>query len=165
MNHIEQVLARYRKQGVLLDTNLLLLYTVGMWDSKQIPLFKRTKTFTEDDYILLAFILKQFERVITTPNILTEVSNLAGQLSESFHDRYYHILSKRIETLDEQYLPSRQAVLYQKFSKFGLTDTTIRLIADQTYLVLTEDWKLGQYLQSQAVDVLNFNHLRYYKDM
>ena len=33
-------------------------------------------------------------------------------------------------------------------------------IAHNTYLVLTEDWPLEQYLRSKAIDVLNFNHLR-----
>jgi len=47
-----------------------------------------------------------------------------------------------------------------KISEFGLTDCSILEIACDQYLVLTEDFKLIQYLDNSGVSVVNFNHLR-----
>jgi hypothetical protein len=76
----DAVLARYRTAGVLVDTNLLLVYFVGAFDPALIPKFKRTRMYTLEDHPLLVRVLGFFEKVVTTPHILTEVSNLAGQL-------------------------------------------------------------------------------------
>ena len=46
------------------------------------------------------------------------------------------------------------------FPRFGLTDTAILLAAKGKYLVLTDDFPLAQYLQTEAIDVINFNHVR-----
>jgi uncharacterized protein YacL len=46
------------------------------------------------------------------------------------------------------------------FPKLGLTDTAIFRAATGKFLVLTDDFRLAQYLSSQNVDVVNFNHLR-----
>ena len=81
-NYIIELLQRYRGKGVLLDTNILLLYFVGAFNPEEIPRFKRTKMFTVEDHDTLVGILGYFEKIVTTPNILTEVSNLSGQLAE-----------------------------------------------------------------------------------
>lgn len=72
----------YRPRGVLVDANILLLFFIGSYDTKLITRFKRTSRFTVRDYELVGNFLAAFERRITTPHILTEVSNLAGQLPQ-----------------------------------------------------------------------------------
>lgn len=79
-DHLEQLLIEYRTEGVVADTNLLLLYVVGAHDPERIGRFPRTDTYTEDDFDLLERLLGYFETAVTTPPILTEVSNLLGQL-------------------------------------------------------------------------------------
>lgn len=75
--------------SLFIDTNLLLVLLIGALDLGHVERFKRTKPYTRnDDELLLAFI-GEFERLITTPNILTEVSNLAGQLSEPLRERAF----------------------------------------------------------------------------
>lgn len=57
-------------------------------------------------------------------------------------------------------MASRDVAQMQEFVKFGLTDTGIIHLTKGKYLVLTDDFRLSQYLQSAGVDVVNFNHIR-----
>lgn len=158
--YIQTLLQRYRQAGVLLDTNILLLYFVGLFDSKVIPKFKRTMMFAEEDYFTLLKLLGYFETIVTTPNILTEVSNLSGQLPGHWKLSYFEIFGRGIILLDEHYCSSPDIIEIEEFKQFGLTDVGILHLAKSRYLVITEDFKLSQYLQKKGIDVLNFNHIR-----
>ncbi|MCY7357876.1 MAG: hypothetical protein LH609_10485 [Rudanella sp.] len=65
-----------RKSGLLLDTNLLVLLVIGQYDPKRINGHKRLQSYTSEDYDLLLGFMSLFRTFATTPNILTEVSNL-----------------------------------------------------------------------------------------
>jgi hypothetical protein len=78
--YLEALIAKYRTRGVLIDTNLLILYFVGEFSPERISGMTRTKKFTIRDYLLLKTFLDRFAVKITTPNILTEISNLSGNI-------------------------------------------------------------------------------------
>ncbi|HEX8691401.1 MAG TPA: PIN domain-containing protein [Longimicrobium sp.] len=158
----DTLLARYRTAGVLVDTNLLLLYFVGALDPDRIPRFKRTNTFTPEDHALLRRFLGRFERVVTTPHILAEVSNLAGELSGAVRDGVFAKFAAGITLMEERHAPAAELAAQPSFPRFGLTDTAVVHHARGRYLVLSDDFRLSQYLQHQGVDVINFNHLRLY---
>ncbi len=82
-----ELLKKYYSKGILIDTNLLLIFIIGMCDKNYIATFKRTKTFSSEDYDILFHILQPFCKIITTPNILTEVSNHLGFLEESLKQK------------------------------------------------------------------------------
>ena len=84
-SHIDNLVRQYRTRGVLVDTNLLLLYFVGSADSRHVTRFKRTRQYTEDDFRILAGFLALFPTLATLPNILTEVSNLIAPLMKGQH--------------------------------------------------------------------------------
>ena len=78
----------------------------------------------------------QFDRVVTTPNILSEVSNLSGQIGgagreqstlQSFAQRDYAALLK--STLSAQMRPSLSC-----FPHLGLTDSGIMHLAARQLL-------------------------------
>lgn len=154
------LLQRYRSRGVLVDTNILLLYFVGGFDRERVPRFKRTMQYTVDDYDLLARLLSRFERIVTTPNILSEVNSLSGQMGEPAKTEYFKEFARGIGALDERYVMSDTASKIDEFPRLGLTDSGIMLLADGSFLVLTDDFKLTQFLQKAGIDVLNFNHIR-----
>lgn len=160
MNEIESLFARYRQRGVLVDTNILLLYFVGKTNRARISKFNRTQSFSPEDYDLLLQVLSYFRIVVTTPNILTEVNSLANQLGEPERSQCFSIFAQGVSTLEETYLESRQIVTDQQFTKFGLTDCGILNFAKDQYLVLTDDLRFAVYLQGQGVDTVNFNNLR-----
>ena len=151
---------RYHSRGVLVDTNILLLHFVGSYDRELIPRFKRTRTYTVEDYDLLSRLLSQFERIVTTPNILTEVNSLSSQLGEPAKEQYFKEFARGIDTLDEKYVESATAAQLEQFPRLGLTDSGIVHLAKGNYLVLTDDFRLYGVLEHLGIDVLNFNHLR-----
>jgi hypothetical protein len=157
---ILEMIQRHIKEGILLDTNLLLLYLVGRFNPNLIAKFKRTRTFSEEDFETLVRLLALFTTKLTTPNILTEVSNLAGQLEDRARAECFEVLAHEIQLLDERYVPSEDAAKHTAFRKFGLTDITIISLAKDKPLVLTEDLALCNYLLSQKVDAINFNNIR-----
>ncbi len=140
----------------MVDTNILLLYFVGAFDRNLILKFKRTQQFTVEDYDLLLNLLGYFDTIITTPHILTEVSNLSSQLGSGYFAKFRQAVS----VLREQSVPVMDILAMPEFPKFGITDTGIMHIAKNNYLVITDDFRLSQYLQSVGIDTLNFNHIR-----
>ncbi|HKQ08607.1 MAG TPA: PIN domain-containing protein [Blastocatellia bacterium] len=160
IGHTEQLIARYSQKGLLIDTNILLLLFIGSYDQNLIRNFKRTVQFTIEDYDLLVVLLRPFNKLVTTPNILTEVTNLSGQLGEPARSSYFRTFAEGIKLLEEEYVESQKIAGHAEFVKIGLTDVGIWTVSEGNYLVLTDDFKLSQLLGSKGVDVINFNHLR-----
>ena len=155
-----RLVERYCSRGVLVDTNILLLYFVGSYQPDLIPRFKRTDQFTVEDYYLLKSLLARFKSVFTVPNILTEVNSLSGQMPQPTKEQYFGQFAKQIELLDERYLASAAVSQVEEFPKLGLTDSVIMELARDKYLVLTDDSKLYRYLANDGIDVMSFNHIR-----
>jgi len=160
-DQVKRLVDAYRSRGVLVDTNVLLLLFVGSFDRRLIASFKRTKTFTGDDYDLLIRFLACFRRIVTTPNILSEVNSLSGQIGEPRRTEYFLDFARRIPFLDEYYLTSSGIAALGFFPRLGLTDSGILQLAKENYLVLTDDLKLRHYLASANIDSINFEHLRF----
>ncbi|MEH2234259.1 MAG: PIN domain-containing protein [Nostoc sp.] len=160
---INSLIRRYHQKGILIDTNILLLYFVGSINRERITRFNRTQQFIPEDYDLLLRIIVKFRKLITTPNILTEVSNFVDKLVEPERSQCFTIFAlfaQNVDMLDEYYVKSLDAVNTEKFIKFGLTDSGILTLARGKYLILTDDFKLANYLQSVDIDVINFNNIR-----
>ena len=106
-------------------------------------------------------ILGEFDKLIATPNILTELSNLSGQLGDPGKTQFFEFLTGKIfQFIDERYVRSSDAVRVGEFSRLGLTDVGIALLADTNVPVLTDDFDLYVHLSRRGVDVINFNHVR-----
>jgi rRNA-processing protein FCF1 len=155
-----QLMQRYRSHGILVDTNILLLHFVGSFDRSLITRFKRTERFTVEDFDLLEHILARFDRVVTTPNVLSEVNSLSNQLAEPARKGYFEDFARRIVPLHEEYVISAEAARRDCFPRLGLTDSGILHLVKDKYLVLTDDFRLHGTLEKHGVDAINFNHLR-----
>ncbi len=157
-DYIQSLLVQYRNKGILIDTNLLLLYFVGSYDPQRIEKYKRTKNrkYFLEDFQRLVKLISYFETIVTTPNILTEVSNLTSQLP----DAYFQVFCESMTTFEETYMPSRDVCKLHHFNHFRLTDSGIIDLAPEKHLVLTDDLELYGYLAGNGVDAVNFNHIR-----
>lgn len=160
MDYYTELLYRYKNRGILIDTNLLLVYFVGSYDPTRIPKFKRTMAFTVEDFYTLSVVFGFFDKVVTTPNILTEVNSLSNQLPEDIRSLYYSEVPRYIAGLEEQYITSIRISSLEHFKKFGLTDSGIIDLVKDKYLVLTDDLKLVSYLQNVGIEAINFNNIR-----
>ncbi len=143
-----------------MDSNLLLFYMVGSIDLGRINNFHRTKSFVKEDFHALENILQNFKTIVTTPNILTEVSNFLGQLPKNLHAVYFSGFANSIALLNEKYVPSREPAKSPEFIWLHLTDSGIFNLAKNEYLVITTDAPLANHLGRHGVDVINFNHIR-----
>ena len=159
MTEAARLLAAYRQRGVVVDSNLLLLLFLGLYRPALIESYKRLAKYTNADFGILSETLAHFQRVITTPHILTEVSNLSNAIPTGEHADYFVSFAKSLSMLQEESVPSIRAVA-NRFGRFGLTDSAIAEIAENRFLVLTDDFRLSQTLQSEGIPAVNFNHLR-----
>ena len=155
-----ELLRKYRSKGILIDTNLLICYVIGNLSPHHLNNCRATKSFSVDDFALLHNFLAQFRLVVTTPHVLTEVSNLAGKLPESLHIPFRTVFRAIIDHLSEESEPSKAISMKDDFLRLGLTDTAISMIAPGRYLVLTDELALAGLLNKKGVHVVNFNHLR-----
>ena len=64
------------RAGLLVDTNLLVLYVVGGVNRNRIDTFKRTTRYTKSDYDLLLRVIAKFNPLYAVAHVLAEVSNL-----------------------------------------------------------------------------------------
>lgn len=148
---------KYRKKGILIDSNLLLLLVLGRYNRRLVGNDKRLAKYVPGDLDVLLPLVAQFEKIVTTPNILTEVSNLSDHMLAT---SYLQEFVRHIELMEEEYVASRMACREAIFSKVGLTDAVIAAAAQGRYLVLTDDLRLAGTMQKRSFDVINFNHIR-----
>ena len=116
--------------------------------------------FSIDDYKLLTCILTSFRSRHVTPNVLTEVSNLASQLDGNKQQVVFEVLRSAVAVLKEHYVPSQHVTQQKEFFKFGLTDAALVLLTRKRLLLLTMDFPLANYCSSIGADVINFTNLR-----
>jgi hypothetical protein len=154
MNEDVLFLSKHRSNGALFDANLLLVYAVGKTDPTRLAHFHHTKQY-EHDFELIERLLGMFRVVFTTPNVLTEVSNLGGRLGPEF----FHTLARIVSILDEQYCPSKDAAAQPIYRQLGLTDAGLYAVAAR-HLIVTADFPLYQMLRANRIDAVNFHHLR-----
>ncbi len=159
-SYTERLLLKHRGGRVLLDSNLMLLWFIGLFQRALIGNFKRVSMFSLEDFDLLARLLENFRAVVTTPNILTEVSNLSGSLTDQLRSNYFASFANSVELLQEDYVLSNQAVANPLFRRLGLTDAAIAVVALRPILVVTTDFELYYRLQALGADAVNFNHER-----
>jgi hypothetical protein len=153
------LIEKHHANGVLVDTNLLVLYLVGVVNKRRIPEFKRTQDFTVEDFDLLAGLIAWFGKLIATPHVLSEVSNLAD-LSGGERHEIRKLFKVVVEAKAETYDPSGELVGHPLFESLGLTDAAIAAVSSRGILVLTADVELQLALQRRGADALNFNHIR-----
>lgn len=143
----------------LIDTNILLLLLVGLCDKTLLGRAKRVQQFGPEDFSILEQFLARFDRLVLSPNILTETDNLARQLPESYHADLALIL-RQLSTaiIDERHVSLEVIAGIPEFEQVGLTDGSIFLM--QEVVVLSDDFRLVGLLRNRGVEAMNFNHLR-----
>lgn len=155
------MIARYARRGILIDSNLLVVYLLGKFDPTALVWCRATKSYSLRDTLDLEALVSKFDRLLTTAHVLTEVSNLTTSLPENLRLNFWGFFGDVIRArLVERALQVRDFSTDPIFHRFGVTDTAIAAIEPGSVLVLTADFPLFGQLSKRGVDVLNFNHLR-----
>ena len=155
----EGLIEKHRAKGVLVDTSLLVLFLVGTVNRRRILNFKRTEDFTVEDYDVLVRLIGWFGKLIATPHVLSQVSDLTD-LSGNELSEVREVFKALVEQIEESYDTSRLIVGDPAFERHGLTDAAIATVCARGILVLTTDVRLQIALQERDIDSLNFNHIR-----
>ena len=147
--------------GVFIDSNLLVLFTVGSVGRDLIAKHRRLREYTAEDYGILVDLLSRVDQVFVTPNTLTETSNLLAQHADPERSRFFEQLRYIIQESEEVMVASVEASDNSSFVRLGLTDAALlEVITAETPLVTVD---LDLYLaavESGYANALNFTHLR-----
>jgi hypothetical protein len=164
MNLVDLLKGKYKRKGVFVDTNMLVLYIMGSTDTKYVNRTisgKNNTNYTEDDFDLAAKFIDYFDRKITSPHILTETSNLLGENKK--YD-FQSILKGYIKLTDEIYETSVELAETGYFVDFGLADSSIIYSSTNIYkdshLIFTVDGKLSNYLSTTGIDFVTLQILK-----
>ncbi|MBZ5622958.1 MAG: hypothetical protein LAQ69_30125 [Acidobacteriia bacterium] len=136
-----------------------VLWLVGLVNERRIKEFKRTGAFTVEDFRLLSFLIDWFGKIVATPHVLSQVSDLADLPGKELR-QMRQLFKSVVEQIEEFYETSRVLVADPAFEGHGLTDAAIATVCSQGILVLTADVNLQLALQRRGADALNFNHVR-----
>lgn len=151
---------------VLIDTNLLLLYLVGLFSEEAISQSKRLSSYNINDYRLLKSFLDGLPKILITTNIATEISNLIDFKGDSLK-RFYAIFDifLQLPQVEKIHLESKLISSRNDFSIYGLTDAGINSLAKK-YLILTDDSRLYAYYCGNIctspdpnTEIINFYHI------
>ncbi len=115
--------------------------------------------FQKDDFELLDELVLTFHSVVTTPHVLTEVSNHArhmkGPLGESLLKAFAQFSLKT----EEHFRAAIGLATRNEFTELGLTDCALAdLSSDIT--VITTDFRLADLRSRSHKPVINFNLYR-----
>lgn len=154
MNEDLLFIKQYQSKGALFDANLLLVYVVGKCGTNRLRQLDHTKQYA-DDFDTIEQLVESFAALYTTPNVLTEVSNLGKKVGVEFFDQ----LKRIVYVLDERHCPSKDAASNKYFRKLGLTDSALLNLGPK-FLIITGDFTLYSILRANKIDAVNFNHLR-----
>lgn len=154
-DYLLHLIQKYKQKGLLIDTNILLLYIVGSLDISLVRDFKRTANFSENDFEKVSKFIDYFDLKITTPHVLTEVSNFIDN-----RQNLQAALKVYIENTREIFLDSLNLSKKDSFLKFGLADTSVTHSAKDNCLIFTDDKPLYGYLINSQIDAVNLDQLR-----
>ena len=144
---------------IYIDANLLVLLVVGATGKDLIAKHRRLRTFEIADYERLVRLINETDRVLVTPNILTEASNLLAQHAEPERSRFYDMLRILISQAEEKIVASKVAADNSAFNRLGLTDAALLEIVSRANPLITVD--LDLYLAASAKEseaAFNFRH-------
>lgn len=163
MNPLERLLARWFGRGLLVDSNLLLLFFTGSVRLELISIFERTRGYDIQEFEALTAIIRSFTthgRLLTTPPVLAEVSNLATKLKGPDRWLFFDQLARWAVVVDERYIPSTAFIESDRLSELGYCDLCILELSREPCLVLTGDERLAAQLRTQGAEVLSWSLVR-----
>ncbi len=121
--------------------------------------YNKLSKYVIEDYHLLVRLKCVFKKAVTTPHVLTEVSNLANDFPEQTKSECLKKFYETFAEIDELAISSMDAAQRPEFHFLGLTDSALAIVADR-YLIVTDDARLVKKLNESRLEALNFNHLR-----
>lgn len=147
------------RRRIILDTNLLVLLIVGLYDPQYIDKHKKLEDYSLDDFESLLILIDGADLVVTS-NVLTEASNLLWLTGTPHKEQIRSFLRSFIEDSIEHNLISKTTAESPYFMQLGLTDAGILDIPRGTGTILTVDLDLHVAALERGLETDNFTHYR-----
>lgn len=153
-----------KKKGLIVDTNILLLYIVGKFNTEYIKKFRRTEIYNANVFSVISWLISFFDkRIYISPQIISELSNLSPEASKKNNKdiemvvEYFKVFKEILtKVFFEKYIHKDEILSFPYLYKYGVTDLSIyKLAKDNNYLVVTDDFKLSNYLKKNNVTSIN----------
>jgi rRNA-processing protein FCF1 len=150
LKEIELYHLKRNEVHLILDTNVLLLFLVGIYDVnylKDCPLMTDgNKVYNKEHFELVEKIIKQFpNKIVVTPHIISEM-NMLSRTRIKPEDRlrdYFTKLIKQLENYKEHLIALKVLLNSGGIIEFGVTDISLIEAAKQNkWLILTNDSNL-----------------------
>lgn len=152
-----------RNATVLMDTNLAILLCVGISGPQNIEKHKRLRgDYDEQDYYLLVKLLGNNSKLVFSPYVLGETSNLVRQVADPLKSQLVLILRDVILLADEIQMSCAKIVNDSRYLDLGITDAALLSILDEhpQLALLTADAKLYIAASAKGRTALNFSHIQ-----
>lgn len=149
------------RDGVLLDTNVLLLLLIGATDEALIASSRLKGAYTGSDYLLLASLVSRARGYVVTPHVATETWDLGNNwLSGEHQQRFKQHFVRFVQRSRERWVRTQLLVAEKYFLRLGVADAGIVWFKRRRPVVVTDDSGLSRQLESHRYSVVNFTHLR-----
>lgn len=141
---------------VILDTNVFTLLIIGQIKPDNIKGHKRTSIYNKEHYRYLLDIVNNYDSILISPNIATEIDNLLNNFSGEDRDLYLNITKNIFKVSTEKYIETKRVVDTWHYDVLGITDTALLLMAEHCDLLISGDSELCDYAKASGINVFDF---------
>jgi len=158
----EKDIRLYFRKGIIVDTGPLILLLAGYYNYDSIGKSKLTAEFIKRDFDILTSFLSKFRKIIVTPHVLAEVSNLINtRVHKSDFADFIEKIIENLSDFKEVYVQKDEIISREELKKVGITDTGILLACERdNNLILTKDFRFKGLCISKGLPVIHFDRLR-----
>jgi len=169
LEDIGRFIAKYCPEGLIVDTNILILFLIGSYDPTFVEscgiLNNSNKKYSISDFELLKRLFKFFKKLVITPQVIAELSNLSitgGGICDEKLSHYLQTVINFLKVAEERHQKSDclWGMELSVISKYGFTDMTMFELSKQTQMpILTDDLPFYNY-SYYKVPIIKFEHIK-----
>jgi hypothetical protein len=100
--------------------------------------------------------LSKYDRIITSPNILTEVDNILNRITGEDKYKYLILVRAIYKQTIEKYIKTEIISQNWFFDTLGITDSAILMMAKESELLISGDSSLCDYARSLDIKIFDF---------
>lgn len=147
----------------LIDSELLVLFVVGLTNRHYISKHGRLRAYTDAEFDLLLKTLEFMDEIVFSPHTLAEASNhLEQKIADPFKSEIMAHFRALMGRIREVSVTSHHAAGRAEFLRLGLTDSVVLSVASENVAILTADVDLYLAAAKAGYHAINFNHIRDY---
>jgi len=143
-------------RDVIIDSNIFILFLAGQINENKIKNYTRNSFYTKEDYYFLLTILSHYDRIITSPNIFTEVDNILNRITGEDKYKYLVLIKTIYKDTIEKYIKTETVSQNWFFDFLGVTDSSVLMMAKECELLISGDSSLCDYAKSMNIKTFDF---------